>query len=150
MNNKEFYVSLPSTGDSQNNPQNVQSEYSTYMNPPIVLDGQFKCGLSEISFSNDFLYNIGRVEIIINDHYIFFKAGKNIDKIVEKNIKNVKLPFVFNVNFVAQPKSNLVDCLSDALKKLKIEMFNHYIQTLAKYNDIELSFEVTDLEFEKK
>ena len=150
MNTSEFYVSLPSTGDSENNPKNAQSHYVTYVNPPIFLDGDWKCGLSEISFSNDFQHKFGRVQVTINQHYKFLKLGDNIDKNIEMDKNNVKFPFVFDLEFFAQPKSNLIQSLVDGLNKLKLLMFNHYLHTQVKYNGMDISFFKTiNLDFDE-
>ena len=66
---KDFYVSLPSNGDMINNPSNTQSYFKTNIIPTIFLNGEWKVGLTEISFSNNYLHKIGRGQITINKHF---------------------------------------------------------------------------------
>jgi hypothetical protein len=55
-----FYITLPRNSTTRN----TQSNFTTYLNNPIELDGKNEVALSEISFSSNFIVNIGEIEII--------------------------------------------------------------------------------------
>lgn len=107
-----FYVTLPSNIEQNAFPENVQSNYITILNPPIVLSGDWTVGLTEIHIPK-------RVQNVTEKNNLFEATFADMGRFdtLQTVIKRSKLPLskkqpgVANVYMTDLP--NVVD-LSDA------------------------------------
>lgn len=45
-----FYVTLPSNASHKDLPKNTQSNYTTFLTRPIILEGNYEVAMTEISY----------------------------------------------------------------------------------------------------
>ena len=66
-----FYVTLPSNASLETFKNNTQSEYTTIINPPLVVGSNYEVALVEIIMGDSYYNNIGSIKIK-NPYYIHF------------------------------------------------------------------------------
>ena len=65
-----FYVTLPSNSSMDYYPENTVAKYTTWLNNPIELDGEWEIGLTEISFPYE-------IENILDGECYFYLFNTN-------------------------------------------------------------------------
>jgi len=65
-----FYVTLPSNSSMDYYPENTVAKYTTWLNNPIELDGEWEVGLTEISFPYE-------IENILDGECYFYLSNTN-------------------------------------------------------------------------
>ena len=81
-----FYVTLPSNSSMKEYPNNTQTNYTTLLKTPIVLNNKFEVALSEISYSSDFEVNLGKIRFQ-NPFYEYYSHKLYlIEPFIESNI----------------------------------------------------------------
>ena len=73
-----FFVTLPSNASMSEFPNNKQTNYTTIIRQPIVLNQQYEVALTEISYSSMFTAELGVLQFPNPFHYDYRLKEFNI------------------------------------------------------------------------
>jgi hypothetical protein len=79
----EFYITLPSNASMSVFPKNSQSDWSTILNPPMELDGEWEVGLSEMHIPKMW-------KNIAADNCTFYCDYQSVDKDIVRFVESAK------------------------------------------------------------
>lgn len=125
-----FYVTLPSNSSMKTFPNNTKSDFTTVLNSPLYLDGNYEVALASISFSTDIEIDIGKIIIknYFKNKYPIFKLEKDvieIDLFVKNGIKANEL--IQQINYL----------LDIHLQLFSLYYFENIYENSRKYIDLE-------------